>query len=398
MPQNNGVPLFLVIGLPFVAAYIVAKLVKLFGRRNDIRLAHHEQAHPVIEKVIDDVKNLKYTPTAYLCSGLLQTASADFPAADVKFKRETITLDEVTFENGSPMSCCPDSIPEGVVSLDWVITKDAEPAKAIIIVIPGLTGSSDSSYVRKMVMSLADDGYQAVVYNPRGRGGTEVTSAFMYSCGYTHDLRRIIRILRSGFPDQLIMAVGFSLGANYLAKLIGEDGDDCQLDAAACLAAPVDCERLMVNLTSGILGKYIYDPALTGSLHKVRMSHEDALISNPHPNIDLNHLRKAKTLWEFDDRWTAKTMGCRDADDYYDQASAKHFLDNIARPLMFLHAENDPIVPASLLPISSFKKNKNILSIVTSHGGHSMIWPTGVRSKPWSPDVVLKFLGSVQRR
>eukprot|EP01060_Flectonema_neradi_P008634 TRINITY_DN16164_c0_g1_i1.p1 TRINITY_DN16164_c0_g1~~TRINITY_DN16164_c0_g1_i1.p1 ORF type:complete len:400 (+),score=46.04 TRINITY_DN16164_c0_g1_i1:31-1230(+) len=397
MSPEYGAPFFLAIGIPLVAIVVVVKLVRRYRKGNTVQLTHHDEAHPIIEDTAGRLRDLKYSPTAYLWSGLLQTASADFPGVDIKYKREEITLDEVNFEHGSPMSCCPDHIPKGTVSLDWVITQDTEPHRAIVIIVPGLTGSSDSSYVTKMALSLVMAGYQPVVYNPRGRGGIEITSAFMYSCGYTHDLRRIVQMLRSGSPDQLIFGVGFSLGANYLAKMVGEDGDQCLLDGAACLAAPLDCERLMENLTSGLLGRRIYDPVLTGSLHRVRQTHEEALIKTPHPDVDLEHLRKAKTLWEFDDRWTAKTMGCRDADDYYSQASAKHFLENIAKPLMFLHAENDPIVPASLLPSHSLKKNKNILSIVTSHGGHSMIWPTGLKSKPWSPDVVLKFLSSVQK-
>jgi predicted alpha/beta-fold hydrolase len=36
-----------------------------------------------------------------------------------------------------------------------------------------------------------------------------------------------------------LMAVGCSLGANRLACTLGEDGDDCVLDAAVCVQAPM---------------------------------------------------------------------------------------------------------------------------------------------------------------
>ena len=41
-----------------------------------------------------------------------------------------------------------------------------------------------------------------------------------------------------------VCLMGFSLGANVVAKFVGEEGIDCRLAGAIALAAPVDCTVL----------------------------------------------------------------------------------------------------------------------------------------------------------
>jgi predicted alpha/beta-fold hydrolase len=70
-----------------------------------------------------------------------------------------------------------------------------------------------------------------------------------------------------------------------------------------------------------------------------------------HPGLfDRDRLLAARTLYEFDNAFTAPVHGFRDTDDYWTRASSKPHLHRIRVPALVLNARNDPFVPAASLP------------------------------------------------
>lgn len=64
------------------------------------------------------------------------------------------------------------------------------PADApVMVLLPGLTGGSEDSYVQHAVEHARAAGIRAVVFNSRGTSGSPVTTAQFYSSSYTEDLR-----------------------------------------------------------------------------------------------------------------------------------------------------------------------------------------------------------------
>lgn len=59
----------------------------------------------------------------------------------------------------------------GQVALDWDYPTKADENTPIILILPGLTGDSQASYVKKFVISGVDEGFRMVVFNYRGLGG-----------------------------------------------------------------------------------------------------------------------------------------------------------------------------------------------------------------------------------
>jgi uncharacterized protein len=53
-------------------------------------------------------------------------------------------------------------------------------------------------------------------------------------------------------------------------------------------------------------------------------------------------LGAVRTMWEFDDQFTAPLHGFKDAADYYAQSSSIRFLSRIRRPTLLLSAQDDP--------------------------------------------------------
>jgi predicted alpha/beta-fold hydrolase len=87
-----------------------------------------------------------------------------------------------------------------------------------------------------------------------------------------------------------------------------------------------------------------------------------------HPGLfQRERLLAARTLYEFDNVFTAPLHGFRDTDDYWARASAKPHLARIRVPTLALNARNDPFVPAASLPHES---HAHITLWQPAHGGH----------------------------
>ncbi|MFX7894999.1 hypothetical protein ABTK48_19985, partial [Acinetobacter baumannii] len=69
-----------------------------------------------------------------------------------------------------------------------------------------------------------------------------------------------------------------------------------------------------------------------------------------HPGLfDGDALRRATTLYEFDNLFTAPLHGFRNTEDYWARAAAKPHLHRIRIPALVLNARNDPFVPGHSL-------------------------------------------------
>ena len=328
----------------------------------------------------------EYRAPVWLCGGLLQTASTEvLPVPQLALRRERVELPRLQTE-ADHTTCSPKDVPAGVVSLDWL---DVEREDApIALIVPGLTGDSGSGYVRRVARELHDKhGFRVACYNPRGRGGNEVAAPFLYSVGWTGDLRRVVRRIRDKYPRARLMAAGFSLGSNYLAKYVGEEGEQCELSAAVCLACPVDCLMISVQLESTLLGR-LMDPVLVRSVQALRRQLEHLLKEDP--RYDLAAAEAAKTMHEFDGAVIAPMFEFSSASAYYRWSSAGLFLDQIRVPTLFLHAENDPIVASKTIKMDDFSRSPYLISVMTREGGHSMDWPLA-SLRPWSAEVIGRF-------
>ncbi|HSQ73304.1 MAG TPA: alpha/beta hydrolase, partial [Rubrivivax sp.] len=84
---------------------------------------------------------------------------------------------------------------------------------------------------------------------------------------------------------------------------------------------------------------------------------------------DRERLAAARTLYEFDDVFTAPLHGFRDTPDYWLRASAKPQLARIRIPALVLNTGNDPFVPAASLPQAP-QVGRFVTLWQPAHGGH----------------------------
>ena len=277
------------IGRPLMAFLVYRLVVAPLFRRLWARLVYGRWTRPSTwlhcapqnrEKFLKFVPAAKsYKPTPFLFTSALQTISAEIPqnlrpgAPElVEYgSRTTIQIPSRLRPEGA--TCCPMVIPEGCVSVDWVAnTASASQAEATFLVVPGLTGASHSKYVRRCVSALtrASPRNRVGAYSQRGSNGNELTNPFMYSGGYTEDLRYTIQ--RLGVPPGgKLFLIAYSLGANVTAKLLAEDGDNSLVTAAVVCACPVDMLPLSNYLSHGAWGK-IWDKVLVAGVNRLLAS------------------------------------------------------------------------------------------------------------------------------
>ncbi len=85
---------------------------------------------------------------------------------------------------------------------------------------------------------------------------------------------------------------------------------------------------------------------------------------------DLSALRAIKTISQFDDMYTARDGGYRNAAEYYDRAGARHVLHNLSVPTLIIAAQDDPFIPAALFETPEIRNHKSITTALLRFGGH----------------------------
>jgi predicted alpha/beta-fold hydrolase len=93
---------------------------------------------------------------------------------------------------------------------------------------------------------------------------------------------------------------------------------------------------------------------------------------------DADRVRRARTLFEFDDALTARVHGFGSAPDYYAQSSSRSFVERVQVPLLLLSAADDPFIPAQCIPRPT---NRSVTLEISAEGGHLGF----VEGPPWRP-------------
>lgn len=258
---------------------------------------------------------------------------------------------------------------------------DAREAGApTLAVFHGLEGSIRSTYAQGLIQQATQLGWGAALLIFRSCDGRVPAVPRMYHSGETSDADLLIRRLIAERPGAPLVCAGVSLGANVLLKWLGEQGASvpAEVKAAAAVSTPFDLTAGARNLERGFAR--VYARHFLKSLKRKAMA---AIARHPDMPVIPARVAAARTIWEFDDAFTAPVHGFADADDYYRRSSSIHFLSGVAVPTLLLSAEDDPFLPRSVLDkVREVAASNPVLDIdFTPHGGH-VGWIAG---QPWFP-------------
>lgn len=259
-----------------------------------------------------------------------------------------------------------------------------------IVVWHGIEGSTASNYMLAMAEKGFRAGFNIVRVNLRNCGGTEHLTPTLYHGGLSEDLRAVVKGLIEREQISQMFLAGFSLGGNLVLKLAGEYGDEPPPEIlGVCAVSP------SVDLTAAaelILKRsnWIYQQDFVRRLKKrIRTKHE------LFPELyDISGLEEIRTLKQFDERFTARSHGFANADDYYYRSSSLRVIDRIRIPTLIIHAEDDPFIPFSPLLDPAVVNNPHLLLLATEQGGHVAFISANQKDDPdrfWAENRILEF-------
>ena len=260
----------------------------------------------------------------------------------------------------------------------------------IVILFHGLEGSYKSPYIQGVMDSLSKAGFSSVLMHFRGCSGKANRLPRAYHSGDTKDAKAWIEALTKRFPNSKLHAVGYSLGANMLLKLLGEWGSKSPLVGAVCVSAPMQLDISANTINKGFSKFYQKHllKHLKSSLHKKYEKHPiEELI-----NFKKEDIKNIKTFWEFDDIYTAKIHGFGTAKEYYKRSSAKQYIKNIQTQTLLIHSTDDPFMTKDVLPTQN-EISKSLTLEVYKHGGHvGFISGSIFQPKYWLENRIVEYI------
>jgi len=237
----------------------------------------------------------------------------------------------------------------------------------VSVLFHGLGGSIDSHYIQRLMQTLSETGHLCVLMHFRGCGMKTNESKRSYHAGETGDADSLIQTLKKEHPQAKLHAIGYSLGANMLLKLLSTYKDRSPLESAVCVSAPLELEICTRHLSKGFAK--VYQKYLLKGLKKSLLSKAKKYDLESEWGLTSEVIKNIKSIYEFDDIYTAPAHGFKDANDYYTKNSSKQFLKEIQTPTLMIHAIDDPFMPDSVLPTKD-QLSPYVQLELSDNGGH----------------------------
>ena len=92
----------------------------------------------------------------------------------------------------------------------------------VVVILHGITGSSDSPYCRGLQAELDQQSVASVVINARGNGGRYNDRAECSYAGETHDIHAALCWLEQQHRARRMIVIGVSLGGSRLLNYLAE--------------------------------------------------------------------------------------------------------------------------------------------------------------------------------
>lgn len=235
--------------------------------------------------------------------------------------------------------------------------------KGEFVILHGLEGSADAGYIGSFSQAALERGFAVHRLNLRTCGGTESLCETMYHSGLTSDTLAILQKIKRGSNAPLFL-LGFSLGGNVALKLAGELGATDLVAGVCAVSAPIDLAQSVRAIGRPI--NRLYARRFLSRLRE-RIQRKSILSPNLY---NAKGLTEVKTIWEFDDRFTAPLFGFGTAANYYATQSALNFLPAIRVPALLVTAQDDPLVPFEIYQHPVFHTNPALMLLAPERGGH----------------------------
>ena len=233
------------------------------------------------------------------------------------------------------------------LALDWgSLSKNSRGVldqKAVVILIPGLTGSSRANYIKPTAAELQRQGFQTVVVNPRGVEIPQISTSLFDFRKMKEDLLFSVNHIKQKFPEFRLYFMGFSYGACYGTTFMADHPG--VISGMVSVGNPFNIIKAIRNLEtmSNIFYRYYLINCMTEKMDFNLEAVKKTLKEKNLLDVDLSLVRKTRSIFKFDENFTFKIFDDIDPKTYYDSFSCDEYLSKITSPILFINSMNDPI-------------------------------------------------------
>ncbi|WP_298478820.1 alpha/beta fold hydrolase [uncultured Maribacter sp.] len=317
------------------------------------------------------VVSSSYNPPLIFKNGHLSTIYSGIfrQVKNVSQKRERIMLSDGDF-----------------LDLDW--SYSTKKTKKVVLLIHGLEGNAQRAYVTGSATLFNNHHYDVCAINLRGCSG-EINRVYRsYHSGATEDLKATIQHILETKNYSSIYIKGFSLGGNLTLKYLGENTNiPKEIKGAVAISVPCDLHNSLQQLLKSKNIPYAirFKKHLIGKLKEKQKLFPDKVLDKD--------IKTIRTLLDFDNFYTSKAHGFKNALDYYAKSSCLQFLPNINKSVLLINAQNDSFLGKSCYPIE-IAKNHDYLHLETpKYGGHVGFY--GKKNITYTEKRAVNFLNEV---
>jgi len=278
-------------------------------------------------------------------------------------------------------------LPDGsrlVAECSWQKAASSSPT---VIIVPGLNGSTISSYVRGTAAKAYARGFNVIRLNLRNGGNSEKYSQTLLHAGQSADVQAVVKELLTADQLPWVGIISFSFGGNVCLKAVAEWGTAVPKGFGGVVGISP-----MIDLTSAVNKVDHHAPGIYRwqLLRGLKSSYRTRNRLFP-GKMDPRAMVGVETLRAYDEQ-TAKYNGFVDADDYYQKTSAITVLSRITVPVLLIQADDDAVIPAEA---AQRVNNPAIDVIITRGGGHGGFITQNRNGDPdlhWAENRAIEFL------
>ena len=252
---------------------------------------------------------------------------------------------------------------------DRVVLHEDRPAivdadEECVLLIHGLAGCHQSTYMCRMAKRLVERGYRVFRMDLRGCGAGEGLAKQPTHTGRSADVASALHHIADLYPDASTSLVAFSLGGTITLNMLAEAGELRVGNLKRSLAICPPLELVAVELHFRTFMGRPYDRFFVRLLWQQIVTRWEQF-----PETAPNKIpRRPSRLREIDELVIAPSGGFRSAEEYYVKTSPGPKLTAICQPVTIFSSEDDPIVPVG--PLLEFPRSSSVEVFTTPHGGH----------------------------
>lgn len=299
---------------------------------------------------------------------------------------QTLLNRSVHLFNKRPFTRTYHTLSDGTcIALD---SKELPNSKHILFFCHGLCGCSDNPFIHAIADKLPQ--YRTIVYNRNGHGKMPIHSKFPKHVDIK-DMQEVLAYIQETYPNETIIGIGISAGANLLVRFVGEI-ETHPFKALVSVSNGNCLDRVSLNLD------WLSNKIVIHDLHKMLKEHWRNLLhisAQTMTSLDWSKVTRTKSIREFDQTLLVPLYQFKNVKEYYEDCSSYKWYDTIKVPLFSLSALDDPLIiePLHYYPLKAALTNPCIVAIVTKQGGH-VGWIDRL-GHSWGVDRVVEFVEEI---